>query len=92
MQEVGCVYLGMVGGGSSLLLDAIETVSAVAWDDLISHYRLVRLRVAALGPMVVAIDSHGGSIYEQCRRSVQARLPDIVKALDDERGRRIAAA
>ncbi|MDC7789645.1 fumarate hydratase C-terminal domain-containing protein [Rhodoplanes sp. TEM] len=89
MKEVGCVYLSFLGGGCALLSDAIVSVVAVAWDDLISHYRLVRLRVADLGPLVVGIDSHGDSIFEQCSRTAEARLPEIARALDAERGRRM---
>jgi fumarate hydratase subunit beta len=89
MKEVGCVYLSFLGGGCPLLTDAIESVVAVAWDDLISHYRLVKLRVADLGPLVVGIDSHGNSIFEKCSRTAEERLPEIVKALDEERGRRV---
>ncbi|RAI38478.1 fumarate hydratase C-terminal domain-containing protein [Rhodoplanes roseus] len=88
MKEVGCVYLSFLGGGCALLSDAIVSVVAVAWDDLISHYRLVRLRVADLGPLVVGIDSHGNSIFEQCSRTAEERLPEIVKALDEGRARR----
>lgn len=88
MKEVGCVYLSFLGGGCALLSDAIVSVVAVAWDDLISHYRLVRLRVADLGPLVVGIDSHGNSIFEQCSRAAEDRLPEIVKALDEGRARR----
>ena len=85
MQEVGCVYLSFLGGGCPLLSEAIKGVVAVAWDDFISHYRLVRIKVAELGPLVVGIDSHGGNIYDQCTRSAAARLGDIVKDLDDKR-------
>jgi fumarate hydratase subunit beta len=85
MQQVGCVYLSFLGGGSPLLSEAIRSVVAVAWDDLISHYRLVKIRVEDLGPLVVAIDSHGHSIYEQCGQSAQARLPEIVAGLDAAR-------
>ena len=85
MQEVGCVYLSFLGGGCPLLSEAIKGVVAVAWDDFISHYRLVRIKVADLGPLVVGIDSHGGNIYDRCTRSAEARLGDIVKDLDERR-------
>jgi len=85
MQDVGCVYLSFLGGGSPILSEAIKSVVAVAWNDLISHYRLVKLRVEDLGPLVVAIDGRGNSIYEQCSRSAQARLSEIVTALDTAR-------
>jgi fumarate hydratase subunit beta len=86
MREVGCVYLSFIGGACALYCDAIEGVVAVAWNDLISHYRLVKLRVRGLGPLVVAIDSRGGDIYDQCSRAAQERLDDIVTKLDEDRG------
>jgi len=89
MQEVGCVYLSFLGGGCPLLSDAIKGVVAVAWDDLIAHYRLVKLRVADLGPLVVAIDSHGGSLYDQLGRSAAERLPAIMDMLNEGRGRTV---
>lgn len=85
MAEVGCVYLSFLGGGCPLLSAAIVSVVKVAWDDLISHYRLVRLRVANLGPLVVGIDSHGGSLYEDISRSASERLPKILAELDEDR-------
>jgi fumarate hydratase subunit beta len=87
MKEVGCVYLSFLGGGCPLLSDAIKSVVAVAWDDLIAHYRLVRLNVADLGPLVVAIDSHGGSLYDQIAESAAERLPAIMARLDEDRSR-----
>lgn len=87
MKEVGCVYLSFLGGGCPLLSDAIKAVVAVAWDDLIAHYRLVRLNVVNLGPLVVAIDSHGHSLYDQIAQSVTGRLPAIMAALAEDRAR-----
>ena len=74
MKEVGCVYLSFLGGGSPLLSDAIKEVVAVAWDDLVAHYRLVKLRVEDLGPLVVAIDSKGNSLFDQLQESARDRL------------------
>ncbi len=74
MKEVGCVYLSFLGGGSPLLSDAIKEVVAVAWEDLVAHYRLVKLRVEDLGPLVVAIDSKGNSLFEQLQE-VRTRPP-----------------
>ena len=47
MREAGCVYLGFLGGGCPLLSDAIKSVVSVHWTDLIPHFRLVTVRVAA---------------------------------------------
>lgn len=85
MREVGCVYLSFLGGGAPLLSDAIQEVVAVAWEDLVAHYRLVKLRVADLGPLVVAIDSKGNSLFEQLQQSAQARMGDILRDLDADR-------
>jgi fumarate hydratase subunit beta len=85
MKEVGCVYLSFLGGGCALLSDAIKEVVAVAWEDLVAHYRLVKLRVADLGPLVVAIDSKGNSLFEQLQQSAQDRLGNILSELDADR-------
>jgi len=86
MQEVGCVYLSFLGGGCPLLSDAIKDIVAVAWTDLVAHYRLVKLRVQELGPLVVAIDSHGNSLYDQLQDKAHARLGSILQDLAIDRG------
>ena len=85
MKETGCVYLSFLGGGATLHSQAIKEVVAVAWDDLIAHYRLVRLRVEGLGPLTVAIDAHGNSLYDELRSAAQARLPEIMEMLARDR-------
>lgn len=64
LQEVGGVYLSFLGGGATLHTKAIRRVIEVGWSDMLIHYRLVRLEVEALGPVTVAIDAHGVSLYE----------------------------
>ena len=88
MREVGCVYLSFVGGGSPLLSDAIRAVVRVDWNDLISHFRLVTLRVENLGPLTVGIDAHGRSLYGDLTAQATDRLPAI---MDDLRRAREAA-
>ncbi len=85
MQECGCVYLSFLGGGAAVHTAAIQSVVSVDWSDLIFQYRLVRLRVKHLGPLTVAIDAHGVSLYEQLRCNAQARLPGILEELARER-------
>jgi fumarate hydratase subunit beta len=57
----------------------------VAWTDLVAHYRLVKLRVEGLGPLVVAIDSHGNSLYDQLQSNAHARLGSILQDLAADR-------
>lgn len=81
MRETGCVYLSMVGGGSSMLSAAVEAVEESAWKDLIAQFRLSRIRFEGLGPLTVGVDAHGGSLYSRLAESARRRLPDILADL-----------
>ena len=85
MQETGCVYFSMIGGIAPLLTEGVREVLATGWDDLIMQFRLTRFRVENFGPLTVAIDAHGNSIYEQLSSSARARLGGIMAALGPRR-------
>ena len=85
MQDAGCVYLSFPGGGSALLSEALRGVIQVAWPELITHYRLVKLRVEGLGPATVGIDAHGNSVYDALKDSSRERLQQIFAELDRDR-------
>jgi len=85
MQEMGCVYLSFLGGGCTLLSEAIREVVSVDWTDFIFHYRLVKIRVEGLGPCTVGIDAHGNSLYGDLVDDARRRLPDIMKKLAERR-------
>ena len=84
MQEVGCVYLSILGGGATLHSDAIRKVVDVGWSDLTTHYRLIKLRVEELGPLTVAIDAHGNNGFLQLEQRARERLPDLMETLRRE--------
>jgi len=81
MKEAGGVYLSVLGAGCSLFTDAIKGVETVAWEDFVSHYRLVNLKVEKFGPLIVAIDAHGNSIYENIRSGISDKRPEILREL-----------
>ncbi len=85
MQEAGCAYLSFLGGGCTLLAESIERVVSSHWNEYISQFRLVTLRVKSLGPATVAIDAHGNSIYEDLRVRAQERMPQILATLNQQR-------
>ncbi|MGB3335599.1 MAG: fumarate hydratase C-terminal domain-containing protein [Devosia sp.] len=85
MREVGCVYLSIVGGAASLLTEGVREVMETGWDDLIQQFRLTRLRLDGFGPLTVAIDAHGNSLYEQLSTRAQSRLADIMTKLNEQR-------
>lgn len=91
MQEAGCAYLSFLGGSTPLLSQALRRVVDVQWTDLISQFRLVKLRVEDLGPATVAIDAHGNSLYENLRRGAGERRAGIVAGLDAGRMTQTAA-
>jgi fumarate hydratase subunit beta len=79
LQRQGCVYLSFLGGGCTLLSQAIRRVVAVHWSDYISQFRLVTLEVDSLGPATVAIDARGNSIYEQLHTEAAEQLRRLQK-------------
>jgi fumarate hydratase subunit beta len=85
MAEVGCVYLSFLGGGAPLHSGAIRAVREVAWNDLVAHYRLVRLAVEGLGPVTVGIDAAGNSLFRDLSRQAEERLPAILSDLAHDR-------
>ena len=85
MQEVGCVYLSFLGGGAPLHTAAIKAVREVAWNDLVAHYRLVRLAVEGLGPLTVGIDAHGNSLFRDLTAQAEERMPAILEQLAQDR-------
>ncbi|ADJ48995.1 fumarate hydratase subunit beta [Amycolatopsis mediterranei S699] len=85
MRDTGCVYLSFLGGGCTLLSEAIRRVTGVFWTEMVSHYRLVQVEVERLGPLTVGIDAHGESIYRNLRERAGARLPAILEKLSRER-------
>ena len=85
MREVGCVYLSFLGGGCTLLSQALRGVLEVGWPDMLTHYRVVRLKVEGLGPVTVAIDAHGNSCYADAAAHARSHMATILAELDQRR-------
>jgi tartrate/fumarate subfamily iron-sulfur-dependent hydro-lyase beta chain len=67
LRNLGCVYLAFTGGAGVLAAEAIDGVERVLWEDLGDLEALWVLRVEGFGPLVVAIDLHGGNLYLKAR-------------------------
>lgn len=78
MREVGCVYFAVIGGASALLSPGIESIVETGWDDLIMQFRLTRVRLSGFGPVTVAIDAHGHSLYEQLDTAARERVARVL--------------
>ena len=81
LRECGCAYLSFLGGGSPLFSQALKGVRSSHWNEYISQFRLLTLDVAELGPATVAIDAHGGNVYEHLHAQASARLPGFLERL-----------
>jgi L(+)-tartrate dehydratase beta subunit len=78
--ELGGVYLAIVGGAAALETTWIEQIEDVDLDDL-NPESLWRFRVKGFGPLLVAMDSHGGSLYDAVSERANARRADVLAKL-----------
>jgi L(+)-tartrate dehydratase beta subunit len=76
MQELGMVYLAIVGGAAALETTQIEAIEEVAWEDLMPEC-LWTFRVKDFGPLTVGIDAHGNSLYHDVQTQAQTKLKEI---------------
>ncbi|MBA3504573.1 MAG: fumarate hydratase C-terminal domain-containing protein [Betaproteobacteria bacterium] len=60
--DLGGVYLAIVGGTAALETTWIEAIEDVDLDDL-NPESLWQFRIRGFGPLLVAMDSHGQSLY-----------------------------
>ena len=78
--ELGGVYLAIVGGTAALETTWIEAIEDVDLDDL-NPESLWRFRVKGFGPLLVAMDSHGASLYAQVNQAAGARRAEVLASL-----------
>ncbi len=80
MRRQGMVYFAIVGGAAALETTQIEEIEEVAWEELMPEC-LWKFRVKEFGPLTVAIDSHGGSLYHDVQAEAKRRLEDLYARL-----------
>ena len=71
-QDLGGVYLAIIGGTAALETTWIEQILDVDMDDL-NPESLWQFRIKDFGPLLVAMDAHGGSLYDAVRADVDDR-------------------
>ena len=79
-RELGGAYLAIVGGAAALETTWVEAIEDVDLDDLHPE-SLWKFRVRGFGPLVVAMDSHGGSLYASVKRDSAARRARALASL-----------
>jgi L(+)-tartrate dehydratase beta subunit len=79
-QDLGGAYLAIVGGAAALETTWVEAIEDVDLDDL-NPESLWKFRVRGFGPLVVAMDSHGASLYAQLKSETRSRRAAALASL-----------
>jgi len=80
LARYGGVYLAIVGGAASVETEQVEAIEHVYWEDLMPEC-LWQFRVRAFGPLTVAMDASGASIYRDVAARARQRLADVYARL-----------
>ena len=80
LKEAGGAYLAIIGGTAALETTWIEAIEDVDLDDL-NPESLWKFRVNGFGPLLVAMDSHGESLYSRVKVAAQQRRAEALKRL-----------
>jgi len=80
-RELGGVYLAIIGGTAALETTWIEAIEDVDLDDL-NPESLWQFRIRDFGPLLVAMDSHGGSLYDTVDHAARGRRAAALAALN----------
>jgi L(+)-tartrate dehydratase beta subunit len=78
--ELGGAYLAIIGGTAALETTWVEAIEDVDLDDLHPE-SLWKFRVKGFGPLLVAMDSHGASLYSRVREAGRARRAEVLRRL-----------
>ena len=68
-SDLGGAYLAIIGGTAALETTWIEQIEDVDMDDL-NPESLWKFKIKNFGPLLVAMDSHGGSLYTEVNAKV----------------------
>jgi L(+)-tartrate dehydratase beta subunit len=79
-REIGGAYLAIVGGAAALESTWIEAIEDVDLDDL-NPESLWRFRIRGFGPLLIGMDSHGGSLFAQVAADVAARRAAVLEKI-----------
>jgi L(+)-tartrate dehydratase beta subunit len=79
-KDLGGAYLAIIGGTAALETTWVEAIEDVDLDDL-NPESLWKFRVRGFGPLLVAMDSHGGSLYDAVTAAAQAKRAGALASL-----------
>lgn len=86
LHKVGAVYTHYTGGAGALAARAVKAVTDVHWlDELGMPEAVWVLSVVEFGPLTVAMDAHGGSLYSTLAETVDRNMQAIHDQIERSR-------
>jgi len=79
-RDLGGAYLAVVGGAAALETTWIEAIEEVDMDDLHPE-SLWKFRIKGFGPLLVTMDSHGGSLHAQVNAEAASRRAAVLASI-----------
>jgi L(+)-tartrate dehydratase beta subunit len=79
-REHGGAYLAIIGGTAALETTWIEAIEDVDLDDL-NPESLWRFRIRGFGPLLVGMDSRGGSLYRDVNAAARSKRAAVLASL-----------
>ena len=79
-REFGGAYLAVVGGAAALQTTWIEVIEDVDFEDL-NPECLWKFRIKGFGPLLVTMDSHGGSLHAEINDQAAARRAAVLASI-----------
>lgn len=70
MRDYGCVYLAATGGAAVSLAEGLDRCVGCEWGDLGMAEAMWMFEAKRLGPLIVAIDANGESLYDRVNSSL----------------------
>ncbi len=79
-KKFGGAYLAIVGGAAALETTWIERIVDIDMDDLHPE-SLWQFSIRNFGPLLVGMDSHGGSLFADIEKEVASRRDAVIKSI-----------
>jgi fumarate hydratase subunit beta len=81
MKKYGCVYLAITGGAAVLAAKGIRDVKGVEWYELGMPEAIWIMDADNFGPLTVAIDAHGNSLFADVGAKVKENEAKVSQKL-----------
>jgi L(+)-tartrate dehydratase beta subunit len=75
--DLGGAYLAVIGGAAALQTTWVEAIEDIDFEEL-NPECLWRFRIRGFGPLLVTMDSHGGSLHRDVYEAAAARREEVL--------------